>query len=279
MQHEFVYRLPRRVSGWRPGSHPGSSLGAGQEFVSHANLFDRPDPRRLDLRASLRSIRGDWLVRVTRQRANVPVHLVVDVSRSMSFRSKLGVAAVFAESLSQSAFRVGDALGMVAFDSRERRDLFMPPMLSRGVGGVMAAMLRKAEGGAGGIEGLEDAAAHLAGRHGLLFLVSDFHWPLDRLGAVLDLLAPAYVVPMILWDRAETEPPARDAVALLRDAESSARRTMWIRPKIRSAWRDAVRERRDALYQVFASRGLRPFHVVGDFDGEAMSQYFLEATA
>jgi len=281
-QREFFYRLPQRVSGWRPGSHPGASLGAGQEFVSHANLFDRPDPRRLDLRASLRSIRRDWLVRVTRQRANIPVYMVVDVSRSMSFgskRSKLEVAAGFAEALSQSAFRVGDALGMVAFDSTERSELFMPPMLSRGVGSVMATLLRGAEGGAGGIEGLEDAALHLAGRRGLHFLLSDFHWPLERLGAVLDLLAPAYVVPMILWDRSETEPPARDALALLRDAESDARRTLWVRPALRAQWRHAVHDRRVALNEVFASRGIRPFYVEGEFDGEAMSQYFLEAAA
>jgi hypothetical protein len=279
MQREFFYRLPHRVSGWRPGSHPGSSLGAGQEFVSHANLFDRPDPRRLDLRASLRNIRGDWLVRVTRQRANIPVHLVVDVSRSMGFGNKLAVAADFAEALSQSAFRLGDALGMIAFDARERRDLFLPPLLSRGVGSLMGSMLRQCEGGPGGIEGLEEAALHLAGRHGLLFLMSDFHWPLDRLGAVLDLMAPAHVVPMILWDRSETEPPARDALALLRDAESGARRTIWIRPTFRAGWREAVRARRDELNGVFSSRGVRPFYVQGEFDGEALSHYFLEATA
>lgn len=282
IQREFFYRLPRRVSGWRPGSHPGSSLGAGQEFVSHANLFDRPDPRRLDLRASLRNTRGDWLVRVTRQRANVPVHMIVDVSRSMSFgrrRSKLDVAAEFAEALSQSAFRVGDPLGLLAFDSRERSDLFLPALLSRGMGSVMAATLRGCAGGAGGIEGLEQAALHLAGRHGLIFLLSDFHWPLERLGAVLDLLAPAHVVPMIVWDPAETGPPARDALALLQDCESQARRTVWIRPKLRAGWREAVSQRRAELDAIFASRGARPFYVEGEFDGEAMSQYFLQATA
>ena len=49
---EFHYRLPRRGRGWRQGSHAGSSLGLGQEFVSHRRLYDWPDPRRLDLRAS-----------------------------------------------------------------------------------------------------------------------------------------------------------------------------------------------------------------------------------
>ena len=70
---EFHYRLPTRARGHRPGSHPGLTIGAGQEFVSHVSLYERADPRRLDLRASLRSLRQEWLVRVNRQRAGVAV--------------------------------------------------------------------------------------------------------------------------------------------------------------------------------------------------------------
>jgi uncharacterized protein (DUF58 family) len=279
---EFYYRVPRRVGGWRPGSHPGSSLGTGQEFVSHMSLYDRPDPRRLDLRASVRSLGGDWLVRANRQRAGVPVHVIADVSASMHFgsqRTKLEVVADFVEALGQSAFRVGDALGMRAFDSDERQDLFMPALLNRGMGSVMAAMLRQCEAAAGGMEGLLATASPLAGRQGLIFLASDFHWPLDRLDEVLDLLVHAWLVPMIIWDPAETEPPQRDALAALRDAESGARRTLWMRPKLRVQWREAVAQRRAELDRLFAARGIRPFYVSGAFNGEAMSRYFFEAAA
>jgi uncharacterized protein (DUF58 family) len=279
---EFHYRLPERVGGHRLGSHPGSSLGAGQEFVSHVNLYDRPDPRRLDLRASLRNVRGDWLVRVYRQRAGIPVHAVIDVSSSMSFgarRSKLEVVAEFVEALGRSAFRVGDVFGMLAFDHEARDDLFVPAMMSRGAGGVMAAALRRTETRAGGIEGLEEAVLQLAGREGLIFLVSDFHWPLDRLAGVLDLLAQAHVVPMIVWDPGEIQPPERDALAALHDAETGVRRTLWMRPSLRVQWQDAVARRRTELERLFAARALRPFYVTGRFDGEAMSRYFFEAAA
>ena len=279
---EFHYRLPYRVGSPRPGSHPGSSLGAGQEFVSHISLYDRPDPRRLDLRASLRNPGGDWLVRVNRQRAGVPVQVIVDVSASMSFgsrKTKLEVAADFVEALGQSAFRVGDALGMRAFDAAEREDLFMPAVLGRGVGSVMASMLRRCEMTAGGMDGLEAAAMHFAGRQGLIFLVSDFHWPLERLGPVLDFFAHAYLVPMIVWDPAETEPPAHGALAALRDAESNVRRTLWLRPKLRDQWRAAVTQRRAKLDELFSAQAIRPFYVNGAFDGEAMSHYFFEAAA
>ncbi|HEY8507414.1 MAG TPA: VWA domain-containing protein, partial [Steroidobacteraceae bacterium] len=195
---EFQYRIPRRVAGWRPGSHPGLALGAGQEFVTHMSLFDRPDPRRLDLRASVRSLRHEWLVRVNRQRTSVAVHVVIDVSASMSFgssRPKLEAAADFVEALGQSAFRVGDALGLIAFDAREREDLHVPAILSRGAGSVMAEMLRNVAPGAAGATGITDAMLPLAGREGLVFLCSDFHWPLEIASPALDLLSHAYVVP------------------------------------------------------------------------------------
>jgi uncharacterized protein (DUF58 family) len=279
---EFHYRLPHRIGGPRPGSHPGTSLGAGQEFVSHMRLFDRPDPRRLDLRASLRSLGGDWLVRVNRQRASTPVQVIVDVSSSMRFGStttKLDVAADFVESLGHSAFRMGDALGMRAFDARERGDLFMPALMNRGAGSVMAAMLRRCETRPGNIEGLLEAAAPLAGRQGLVFLVSDFHWPLDRLNEALDLLGNAWLVPLVVWDPAETEPPARNGLAALTDAESGVRRTLWLGAKVRGQWREAVARRKAELDRTFIARNIRPFYARGAFDGEAMSQYFFEAAA
>jgi len=280
---EFHYRLAGRVGGWRPGSHAGSRLGAGQEFSTHMSLYDWADPRRLDLHASLRAgVRGelgDWLVRVNRQRAGVAVHAVVDVSASMEFgarRSKLEVAADFVEALGQSAFRAGDAVGMHAFDASERPELFVPPRIGRGVGTMMAEQLRQWRAVARGWEGLPAALLHLAGRQGLVFLVSDFHWPLDGLREALDLLAHAHVVPMVVWDPAELEAPDADALALLRDAESGAMRTVWIRPTLRRRWSEAVAKRRQELEQVFSGHGLRPFFACGSFDGEAMSRYFLE---
>jgi len=304
---EFHYRLPMRSSGFRPGSHRGSSFGAGQEFAMHGRLFDYPDPRRIDLRASVRAARSEWLVRVHLQRAAVPVQVLVDVSASMRFgtrRSKLQVAADFVEALGYSAFRVGDPLGMLAFDSGARDDLFMPPRSGRGIGNLLAGMLRESAGvgagegtgasfaaaavsgkGSGGVNGsgsvgaLQRIASTLAGRQALVFLVSDFHWPLTALPAVLDLLVHAYVVPIVVWDAAEIAPPAGGPLLAVRDAESGARRTLWLSAGARERWHEGVARRRAELSQMFGKRAMQPFYIEGAFDPEAMSSYFLEAVA
>lgn len=263
------------------------------------SLYDRPDPRRLDLRASLRGLNDDWLVRVNRQRAGASVRAIVDVSASMFFGSrlpKLQVVADFVEALGLSAFRVGDAVGMMAFDATERTDLFLPARLSRGMGSLMSAALREVcDLGTSGAsrapaklspsapsyahlaDGIEDAASRLAGQQGLVFLVSDFHWPLERLEVALDLMAHAGVVPVVVWDPTETQPPTRNALASLCDAESGARRTLWLRPKLRKDWNRAVQQRRAEIDSFFAAYAIRPFYVEGAFDADALSRYFFEA--
>lgn len=346
---EFHYRLPGRVGGQRPGSHPGSSMGAGQEFVAHRSLYDYPDPRRLDLRASVRTLQEGWLVRVNRQRAGTAVRALVDVSASMSFgatRPKLHVVADFVEALGLSAFRVGDALGMMAFDSAERAELFMPARVSRGMGSLMGAALREwgtvrladadvadaasaanaaraadaaraanaarvaaaaraanaariadAARAAAAVheiqppstqgsiaaasrarrgDGIQEAAARLAGQQGLVFLISDFHWPLESLNVALDLMAHATVIPIVVWDPAETEPPKPNALAALSDMESNGRRTLWLRPKLRDDWRHAVARRRAEIDHFCNARSLRPFYMVGRFDADSLSRYFFE---
>lgn len=280
-EQEFRYRSPHRVGGWRTGSHEGTGPGTGPEFVAHLRLYDRPDPRRLDLRASLASLQSEWLVRVNRQQAAMTVRLLVDVSASMRFGapSKLEVVAGFARALGRSAFRVGDALGMAAFDRAERPDLRIAARRHRGMGEMLASLLLQSRGGAGGMAGLREAATLLAGRSGIVFLASDFQWPLAGLDEVLDALAPAHVVPIVVWDPAEVEPPATDGLATLRDAESGRSRTLWLRPALRTRWREAVRQRRAALDRLFGAHRLRAFYLQGGFDAQALSNHLCEVEA
>jgi uncharacterized protein (DUF58 family) len=242
-------------------------------------------------------VRREWLVRLHLQRVAVPVQVIVDVSRSMHFggvRRKLDVVADFVEALGVSAFRSGDRVGMTAFDLGEREDLYVPPRHGRGSGDAMAALLRNAQpapAGTAAVErsgkgskghgphgghGLMQAVSKLAGRHGLVFIASDFHWPLDAMPAILDMLVHAHVVPMVIWDAAELAPPTSGALLAVHDVESGARRTLWLSERVRAQWREAVVRRRAELASLFGKRGMRPFYVEGAFDGEALSRYFLE---
>jgi len=95
---EVHYRVGGPVRGHFPGHHRSTRGESGFEFRGHAPLLDAPDPRRLDLHASLRDPFGQWRVRVYRQRMSVPVAVVADLSASMGFAAsppKLHVLADF----------------------------------------------------------------------------------------------------------------------------------------------------------------------------------------
>lgn len=286
---EFHYRLGARVGGYWPGSHRGVAVGAGQDFAGYARLFDVPDPRRLDLRASIRDPRGDWLVRTYRQRAAMSLNAVVDLSMSMDFgarASKLHVAADFVESMGRSAFSVGDAAGMVTFASQQAAAARWPARYGRGTGLHLASRLREQSQAQGQTSrgrrrvdhaaSLADAVKLLPASNTLVFLVSDFHWPLAELKPVLDRLSLATVVPVVVWDPAETDPPMRNGLLTVRDAESGGYRPMWVNDKARTLWRAGVAARRADIDAVFRACGLAPHYVNGSFNPEALSRYFLE---
>jgi hypothetical protein len=278
----FYYRIPGRSGGVHPGAHRGDTAGSGNEFMSHARLFDYPDPRRLDLRATLRSIDKEWYVRVYRQRTAVPLIALVDVSASMNADAshrKSDVVAAFVESMGNSAFRTGDPAGMCGFDGDVRHDLFLPARHHIGMAQLMAGLLAGASGRHARSNGcgLPAAAQLLTASRSLVFILSDFHWPLAKLTVALDLLERAWLVPVVVWGESEVSPPTSSGLVRLRDAEGGQVRSLWVNAALRRKWLEQVALRRRALETLFAERQLRPLFITGAFDPEQVSRYFFES--
>ena len=274
---EVHYRVGAPVLGHFPGHHRSTRGASGFEFRGHASLLDAPDPRRLDLHASLRDPFGDWRVRIYSQRKSVPVTVVADLSASMGFSGrnpKLAVLADFVESLAWSAWRTGDSFGFVGCDSAPRPDLLQPQTRARGAGGEIARRLRALHPAGRDARGLLEVPRHLSRQRALLFLVSDFHLPLEMVAAVLDGLSLHEVVPTVLWDPLEFGLSAARGLAQVIDPESGRQRLVWWRPGLRARWEAAHAQRRQALLQLFRARRLKPLFIEGGYDAEAVTRHF-----
>ena len=281
---EFVYKLPGTSSGSRPGAHRSRSRGAGMTFAAHARLFDQPDPRRLDLRASLTDIRGDWLVRTHLQRSSVSVKAVIDVSASMHVGTpgKLQVATDFLSALGKSANSYGDSVSLLAFDESFREDLYLPPRTGRGVGLALAAAISTCADSipvAGTADALAQTIDQISGTSGLVFLVSDFHWPLNSLDPMLDKLGSAMVVPIVVWDEAEVNPPSPGQLLSARDIESGRKKHLWLTQRKREQWLTTIEQRRIDIAELFSNHDIHPFFIEGVFNSEDLSRHFMENVA
>lgn len=275
---ELHYRIGGAATGLFPGAHRSRSGDGGFEFRSHAALHDAPDVRRLDLHASLRDPFGGWIVRRSSERRSIPVVLVADLSASMGFDGavrKLDVLADLTASLAWSAARNGDSFGFVGCDDRVRSELALPQTRRRGAGLLLAQAVRAWHASGRSARALHEAHHHLPRQRALVFLVSDFHLPLDDVAQVLASLAAHDVVPVVLWQPAEFALSARHGLARVREPESGQQRWLWWRPALRERWLAQHDARRAALLRIFRSRHLAPLWMPGAFDADAVTRHFL----
>jgi Mg-chelatase subunit ChlD len=274
---EVHYRIGSTALG-HPGRHRSRSGHSGFEFRAHAALQDAPDVRRLDLHASLRDPFETWQVRLYNERKAVPVVVVADVSASMGFEGpvrKLGVLADLTQSLAQSAWRSGDSFGFIACDEQVRADLALPATRRRGAGVALAQTLRALQASGRSAQALAQAHRHLTRQRTLVFLVSDFHFPLADVHAVLASLAAHDVLPVVLWQPAEFALSPAHGLAQVQEPESGARQWLWWRPALRERWLAAHAAQRAALAQAFRAHRLAPLFMPGAFDADAVTRHFL----
>ena len=274
---EFHYKVGWRARGQRQGFHQSASRGSGMEFVGHTPLSGCGDPRRIDIRASLANPTGEWLVRLHRARASLPVCVLLDLSASMGFagvRRKLDVVRAFVASAGFSARRTGDAFGLVAADDTIREQVWVPLSHARSAAQTALDLLDDVSP-SGGSAGLFDALHWLPRSRSLVFLVSDFHFPLEVLSSLLDGLAHHDVVPVVVWDGAEAQQLPRFGLVELADPETGRQRTVLMRASLRQRWIEAFARRRADLCACFVQHRTRPFFVDGEFDPEALTRYFL----
>ena len=81
----FDYHINWKSRGYHPGQHKSDQRGMGIEFAGHATIIDYPDPRRIDIRQTIRDPFEQIQVRIFNQRSATPVIIASDLSASMNF--------------------------------------------------------------------------------------------------------------------------------------------------------------------------------------------------
>lgn len=274
---EIGYRLDRRTGAIHPGMHPGTESGGGLEPLRHGTLLEGGDPRRLDLLASLRDPLRRLLVRRYRQRASIRIYVLADLSASLGFRGRgdrIAILAGLVSALGYSAGRAGDAFAFIGCDEHLRDELVLPPTRVAGASMDLAARLAEFTPRGRGSEGLLEALPMIAGRRSLVFLASDFHFPLDLLDELLARLARHQVVPVVLADSGESEPAPGFGLVRVADAETGEERTLVMRPALRHRIRTEAKRRRRALSRCFAAHDVDPIELADRFDTDRVNDYF-----
>jgi von Willebrand factor type A domain len=268
---EFHYRAHFAGRSLLPGAHRARVAGAGMDMAASVPLIRARDWRRLDLRTALRDPFGQWWAHEYRQRSSLQAMLLVDVSASMQAGdAQHALVVAFAHALRYSALRRGDAFGMVGFSHELPAALHAPPSRSRQTGIAALAHLAAASFVGRDARALVAAAALMPQQPALVFLLSDFCFDAALLDEALAALARHDVVP--LWVGSASAPG--NGLLELDDAESGARRTLWMRPSVARRWAAAQAAHRASIEACLARHGRVALPLAAPFDADALSAYF-----
>ncbi|MBS3963938.1 MAG: MxaS protein [Methylomonas sp.] len=269
----FHYRLARPGYNVFPGAHPGQLTGSGQLFKRHEPLLASPDPRRIDLRASVLNPFDDYRVKVFQQHSKLAVYLIADLSASM--QRALPVLCDFLLSAAQSAADNGDSLGFIGCGPALSPRWQIPASASFSPLRRLAQDLRSLQ-----TEGTADSLVHIApllpSRRSLLFLLSDCHFSATLLRNILHPIAHHAVVPIVPWPDAEFRRLPDWGLVRFKDAEDGRGRTLWMRPGLKRRIEQAFDDRQNQLRQSFRAFGMEPLFMTGDYDADILNHYFLQ---
>lgn len=277
---EISYRPRRRAEGVVIGAHRGRSTGGPGIFLDQVSYLRQPDPRRIDLRLTLRDPFETLYVRRYEQRLAIALYAIVDLSGSMNFEGttrKIGLVGELCTCLARSARRLGDAFGVIGCDDRVRGDFFFPATRRSGLEFDIARRFERFVPARRSAEGLADAAPYLAGKRKLIFLISDFRMPFAQVEAVLESLAQHDVAPNLVSDSVEETALPSFGLIDVQDLETGRERVVFMRPALRQRWLAQAASWRQTLDRLFLRYGRPPFELVDRLDADGLSRHLLEA--
>ena len=278
----FDYHIGWRSRGRNPGRHASTQRGMGMEFRGHTTLLSYPDPRRIDIRQTIRDPLEQVYVRLFNQKSATPVFVICDLSGSMNFgakKRKIKLAAEIAESVAQSASEHHDPFGFIGFDEKVREDWISTTSFKSHHAIAMAESLKDFHPAPVDCKGITEVYRYLPRERSLVFLISDFHMPNEVLEEGLSNLLRHHIVPIVLWDAAEYRNLPEFGLANVTDAETGEKRTLFIRKELREKIVQSFENRREEIYELFMRYDMPPFYVEGEFDADSLTEYFHQFVA
>ncbi|MDI1361453.1 DUF58 domain-containing protein [Methylotenera sp.] len=285
---EFSYHIAWRSHSRRPGRHKSNQRGMGMEFRGHTTLLAYPDPRRIDIRQTIRDPLEQVHVRIFNQKSVTPVFVLCDMSGSMQYAStmqdgstqkKIETAADIAQSVAQSATRNRDLVGFIGFDDVVREDWLCTLSARPHTTVEMAENLRTYEAEEVGSRGVTEIVRLLPRERSLIFMVSDFHMPIADLEESLVLMQRHHIVPIVLWDSSEYSDLPEFGITNVTDPETGVKRTLFLRKSYRDRILKSFMDRKTAIENLFLRYDMQPFFVENSFDADQLSEYFHQYVA
>lgn len=170
-------RSMRLVESYMAGMHKSRLLGISTEFAQHRQYVPGDDTKHLDWKVFAKTDR--YFIKQYEAETNMPVHVLLDTSNSMFFRSgtsglsKFDYAATAVAAMSYLIMQQKDVFGLMLFDEKVRVNLPLKGT-STHYRNMLEVLSNAKPGGKTDINGALFTLGPQLKRRGIVIVVSDF---------------------------------------------------------------------------------------------------------
>ncbi len=271
---EFVSRTPGSIAG--PGRRPGTAGGFSVDFADYRKYNYGDDIRYIDwsIYARLKKL----FLRQFRAESELSIHLLLDVSNSMSFGRfpKMKIAREIAAALSYVGLTKQDRVGLTTFSDRMLQ--YLPPQRgNRQLANIIRILEDTVPGGASEFEQAFRPYVARASSRGLAVILSDCFAPGGYQDAFRCLAYGGFEVVLIRIIAQEELSPELEDGLVLRDLENKDVRGPIITSAVLSQYRRNVAEHSEELNNFCLSEGIPMVEAVSSASFEDLTLKMMRA--
>jgi uncharacterized protein (DUF58 family) len=200
------------------------------------------------------------------------------MSASMGYADKQQILIRFLLAAAHSAFGYGDKFGFIGCTERIEQRWLLPASQHLGRVPALVKQLERLTF-SGSANGLQNAVAFLPAERSLVFLLSDCHFPLAQLRAVLGSLQGHEVIPLVLWHQDEYATLPHWGLISFQDMENQAKRTLFMRPALKQKIMAAYKQRQLDLKNTFRAFGGEPLFITEGYSTQSINCYLQQRAA
>jgi len=273
--NQFTYSISWRSKNNRYGSNLSSKIGNDFEYSGSKNFNDHPDLTRIDIKNSITDPYENIYVKT--YNLNNPINLVAlcDISSSVLV-NKINSVLIkdISKVIAKSAISHGDKFSMLCYnDIIEKKLILEPGNNQQYINQWINSM--KFDKGRVSSNAMKTIDKYLPDERSLVFWISDFHYPLDDIKKILNLLSTHHVIPLFISSEGEIKKLPKYGFRKFIDSEKNSEHEIFLRPSIKKKILLDYINTKKQIFDIFTKKQIKQIVLNEKIDIKEIQKYFL----
>ena len=252
-----------------------SKIGNDFEYSGSKNFNDHPDLSHIDIKNSITDPFENIYVKT--YNLNNPINLLslCDISSSVFVNNKNNALVKnLSKIIARSAIGQGDKFSMLCYNDYIKNNYALGPennlqFIDQWIDKIKLNLDKSSS------EGIKKINKYLPEEKSLIFWISDFHYPLDKINSILNQLSNHHVIPVFISSESEINSLPRYGFRKFIDSELNLEQEIFLRPSIKLQLLRDYNDIKGKIFNIFSKNHLKQIIINESIDMESIQKYFM----